>query len=140
VHFRWLFVSQFSRKNGTFLEKLTHSHAKNLRKIYDLFVGYRATASFNIGNDVASYVTPEQLYFGGKLVLRPIFLMPKLDYVSANEISFVKRAHYSRLRVTRVGIAGEFPQQCHVIIHHLPYSCTPNVECDKEFSAFNCPK
>jgi hypothetical protein len=119
-----------------FLEKLAHFHAKNLGKIYDLLVGYRATASFDIGNDVAGHVTPHQLYFGGKLVLRPIFLMPKLDYVSSNEISFVKRAHYSRSRITRVEIDGEFPRQCHVITHHLPYSCTPNVECDKEFSAF----
>ena len=61
-------------------------HAKNLGENHNLFIGYRRATSSNVGNDLASHVTPKQLHFGGEHILCPTCSMPKFDRVLSNGV------------------------------------------------------
>jgi hypothetical protein len=52
-----------------------------------LSVGYYATPSFYVSNNVARHVATEQLHFGGEKFLRPACPIPKLGHVLSDDIS-----------------------------------------------------
>ena len=61
--------------------------SKNHCEKCDAFVSHSTRAvRFNIGNDVAAYVTPKQLYFGGKKFLCPACLIPKFSDIASDDI------------------------------------------------------
>ena len=52
----------------------------------DALVSHGRAARFNVGNDVAVYVTSKQLHPGGKKFLRPACLKPKFGDISSDDI------------------------------------------------------
>jgi len=76
---------------------------KDMSKEFDLLVPDRASLSFDVGQDVACHVTPEQLQLSGKFLLSPLSLITKLGDVAANYI-FV--AMHMRLPATNAVLYG----------------------------------
>ena len=60
--------------------------SKNHGEECDSFVGHSRAARFDVGNDVAAYVTPKQLHPGGKKFLRPAGLIPKFSDIASDDI------------------------------------------------------
>jgi hypothetical protein len=71
--------------------------AKDFGEKLNLFVGHNATLSFDVGEDVAGHITPKQLQFPHKLVLRPTALITKLCDVLANNIFIAVHTHLQEL-------------------------------------------
>ena len=57
---------------------------EDFREENDLCVRYRTAARFNIGENLRRDVASKQSQFGGELFSRPMFAVPKPDYVSSN--------------------------------------------------------
>jgi hypothetical protein len=55
--------------------KSAHFHAKNFGKINNFYIGCRAAASFDVGENLTRDVATEQLKFGSQFILRPTSLM-----------------------------------------------------------------
>jgi hypothetical protein len=67
-------------------EKAMQRDSKNHGEECDALVSHSGAARFNVGNDVAAYVTPKQLHPGGKKFLRPACLIPKFGDISSDDI------------------------------------------------------
>ena len=67
-------------------KKAMQRDSKNHGEECDWFVGHSRAARFNVGNDVAAYVTPKQLHPGGEKFLRPACLKPKFGDISSDDI------------------------------------------------------
>ena len=67
-------------------EKAMQWDSKNHGEECDALVSHSRAARFNVGNDVAAYVTPKQLHPGGKKFLRPACLIPKFGDISSDDI------------------------------------------------------
>lgn len=89
-----------------FRKEAANLHAKNLGQKHNPFVGCRGATSFNVGNDLASHVTPKQLHFGGEHFLCPTCLMPKLDHVLSNDVCIFEHT-FQRWRNQTLGYFHE---------------------------------
>ena len=64
--------------------------SKNHGEKCDSLVGHSGAARFDVGNDVAAYVTPKQLHPDGKKFLRPAGLIPKFSDITSDDICISK--------------------------------------------------
>jgi hypothetical protein len=76
-----------------FREQAAFFHAKDFGEILNLFVLHNAPLSFDVGEDVAGHVAPQQLQFAHQLVLSPTPLETKLCDILANDIIVVAHTH-----------------------------------------------
>ena len=83
--------------DGPESQKATFLYAKDFSKKLNLLVGHDAALSFDVGEDVAGHVAPNQLQLSHKLVLRPTALITKLCDVLANNIFVAVHTHLQAL-------------------------------------------
>jgi hypothetical protein len=77
-HDRYIQTHHPATEASFFREQAAFFHAKDCGEILNLFVLHDAPLSFDVGEDVAGHVAPQQLQFRHELVLSPTPLKTKL--------------------------------------------------------------
>ena len=87
-----------------FGEQAAFLHAKDCGEILNLFVLHAAPLTFDVGEDVAGHVAPQQLQFRRQLVLSPTPLKTKLCDIRPNDIIVVAHTHLQWLWLGYMGV------------------------------------
>ena len=93
-----------------FGEQAAFLHAKDCGEILNLFVLHAAPLTFDVGEDVAGHVAPQQLQFRRQLVLSPTPLKTKLCDIRPNDIIVVAHTHLQWLWLGYMGVNNRKPQ------------------------------
>ena len=88
--------ASFVREHAAFF------HTKDFGEKLNLLVGHNAALSFDVGEDVAGHVTPKQLQFPNKFVLRP--RPSRFNSIAAANMSLWKRKISLATRNCEIGI------------------------------------